>query len=147
VVTLGEYSGTIKNIRMRSTMLTDFDNREIIVPNKMFVTERLINWTLTNGVVRLSFDVGVSYAADPRLVRDTLLQILAEDLRVLQDPPPSVIFREFGASSLNFRCFAHVEDITEVFREKGIEIAYPQMDLHVRTVDAAARDAFGGDAK
>jgi potassium efflux system protein len=161
VVTLGEYSGTIKNIRMRSTMLTDFDNREIIVPNKMFVTERLINWTLTSGVVRMSFDVGVSYSADPRLVHEILLRILAEDPRVLKDPAPSVIFREFGPSSLNFRCFAHVEDISvrflvqndlhmriiEVFREKGIEIAYPQMDLHVRTVDAAARDAFGGEAR
>jgi potassium efflux system protein len=161
VVTLGEYSGTIRSIRMRATTITDFDNREIIVPNKMFVTERLINWTLSSGVVRLSFDVGVSYAADPRLVRDTLMALLAEDPRVLKDPPPNVIFREFGASSLNFRCFAHVEDvnlrfmvqndlhmrITEVFREKGIEIAYPQMDLHLRTVDPALRGALGEEGR
>ena len=158
VVTIGEFSGTIRSIRMRATMLTDFDNREVIVPNKMFVTERLINWTLTSGVVRLSFDVGVSYAADPRLVRNTLLDVLNADPRVLKDPAPNVIFREFGASALSFRCFAHVEDvsirffvqndlhmrITEEFRVKGIEIAYPQMDLHVRTVDAAARGALGG---
>lgn len=149
VISLGEYSGTIQRIRMRSTTIVDFDNREIIVPNKAFVTERLINWTLSSSVVRTSFDVGVSYDADPRLVQGTLLGLLQAEPRVLQDPPPSVVFREFGASSLNFRCFAYVEDlslrslvlndlhmrITEVFRELGIEIAYPQMDLHVKTVD------------
>jgi potassium efflux system protein len=158
VITLGEFSGTINRIRMRATTITDFDNREIIVPNQMFVTERLINWTLTSSVVRLSFDVGVSYDADPRAVRETLLGILRADPRVLHEPPPNVIFREFGASSLNMRCFAHVEDvsvrlqvqndlhlrITEVFREKGIEIAYPQMDLHLRSVDEGARLSLAG---
>ena len=153
VITLGEFSGTINRIRMRATTITDFDNREIIVPNQMFVTERLINWTLSSTVVRFSFDVGVSYHADPRVVRETLLEILHADRRVMKEPPPNVLFREFGASSLNMRCFAHVEDvsvrlqvqndlhmrITEVFREKGIEIAYPQMDLHVRSVDAGAK--------
>ena len=149
VITLGEFSGTINRIRMRATTITDFDNREIIVPNQMFVTERLINWTLSSSVVRFSFDVGVSYDADPRVVRETLLEILHADPRVMKEPAPNVIFREFGPSSLSMRCFAHVEDlalrfqvqndlhmrIAEVFRDKGIEIAYPQMDLHVRSVD------------
>jgi potassium efflux system protein len=153
VITLGEYSGTIQRIRMRATTITDFDNREIIVPNKMFVTERLINWTLSSSVVRISFDVGISYDSDPRLAHSTLVQILREHRQVLRDPAPVVIFREFGESSLNFRCYCHVEDvsvrlqvqndlhmrITEVFRDKGIEIAYPQMDLHLRSVDEQAR--------
>jgi len=149
VITLGEYSGTIQRIRMRATTLTDFDNREIIVPNQMFVTERLINWTLTDSVVRLSFDVGISYDADPRVARETILELMRADQRILSEPPPNVVFVEFGASSLNLRCYAHVKDISvrmqvqndlhmrinEVFRERGIEIAYPQMDLHVRTMD------------
>ena len=149
VITLGEYSGTIQRIRMRATTLTDFDNREIIVPNQMFVTERLINWTLTDSVVRLSFDVGISYDADPRVARDTILEIMGADQRILSEPAPNVVFVQFGASSLNLRCYAHVKDIAvrmqvqndlhmrinEVFRERGIEIAYPQMDLHVRTID------------
>jgi potassium efflux system protein len=160
VITLGEYSGTIQRIRMRATTITDFDNREIIVPNKMFVTERLINWTLSSSVVRMSFDVGVSYASDPRVVREILLELIAADPRVLKDPPPNVVFREFGASSLNFRCFGHVEDIslrfqvqsdlhmriTEVFRERGIEISYPQMDLHLRSVDPVAGARLAGGA-
>lgn len=158
VITLGEYSGTIQRIRMRATTITDFDNREVIVPNKMFVTERLINWTLSSSVVRMSFDVGVSYNADPRQVRETLMELLEADPRVLKDPPPNVVFREFAASALNFRCFGHVEDIslrfqvqndlhmriTEVFRERGIEIAYPQMDLHLRSVDPVAGDRLSG---
>ncbi|MBK6286639.1 MAG: mechanosensitive ion channel [Pseudomonadales bacterium] len=153
VITLGEFSGTIQRIRMRATTITDFDNREIIVPNQTFVTERLINWTLSSTVVRTTFEVGISYDADPRVARDTLLSILGSDPRVLKEPAPNVVFREFGASSLNLRCFFHVEDvalrfpvlndmhmrITEVFREKGIEIAYPQMDLHLRSVDQAAQ--------
>jgi len=153
VITLGEYSGTIQRIRMRATTIMDFDNREVIVPNKMFVTERLINWTLTDSVVRMSFDVGVSYDSDPREVRATLMEILGSDPHVLKEPPPNVVFREFGPSSLNMRCFGHVESvnlrfqvqndlhmrITEVFREKGIEIAYPQLDLHLRSADEGAR--------
>ncbi len=159
VITLGEYSGTIQKIRMRATTITDFDNREIIVPNKNFVTERLINWTLSSSVVRMSFDVGVSYNSDPRLVRETLMELLAADPRILKDPPPNVVFREFADSALNFRCFGHVEDIslrfqvqsemhmriTEVFREKGIEIAYPQMDLHLRSVDQVAGARIAGE--
>ncbi len=147
LVTLGEYSGTIQRIRMRATTITDSDNREIIVPNKMFVTERLINWTLSSPVVRLSFDVGVSYDSDPQQVRETLLEILGSHPRVMRDPAPEVVFREFAPSSLGMRCFAYVEDvalrsevqsellmrITGVFREQGIEMPYPQMDLHLRS--------------
>ena len=148
IVTLGEYSGTIQRIRMRATTILDFDNREVIVPNKMFVTERLINWTLSSGVVRLSFVVGLSYDADVRLAHKTLLEIMRQDDRILDDPEPFVVFYEFGDSTLNFRCYCHVQDtslrlavqhdlhmrITEEFRAHKLEIAYPQMDLHVRSV-------------
>lgn len=152
MVTLGEYSGTIQRIRMRATTITDSDNREIIVPNKTFVTERLINWTLSSPVIRLTIDVGISCDSDPRQVCGILLEILQSDPRVMRDPAPNVIFRQFAPSSFDLRCFAHVADISlrtpvqtelymriaEVFRERGIEIAYPQMDLHLRSVDASA---------
>lgn len=153
VVTLGDYSGTIQRIRMRATTITDFDNREIIVPNKVFVTERLINWTLSNPVVRLTIDVGVSCDSDPRQVSETLLEILRSEPRLMREPAPYVVFRDFGASTLDMRCFAHVENlsmgeqvqselrmrINEVFHERGIELAYPQLDLHLRSVDPQAR--------
>jgi potassium efflux system protein len=153
MVTLGEYSGTIQRIRMRATTITDSDNREIIVPNKTFVTERLINWTLSSPVIRLTIDVGVSRDSDPRQVCAILLEILQSDSRVMRDPAPNVTFRQFAPSSFEMRCFAHVADISlgapvqtelymriaEVFRERGIEIAYPQMDLHLRAVDADAK--------
>ncbi|MBP8925320.1 MAG: mechanosensitive ion channel [Pseudomonadales bacterium] len=153
VITLGDFTGTIQRIRMRATTITDFDNREIIVPNQMFVTESLTNWTLSSPVVRTSFEIGIAYDADPRMARDTLLSILGSDPRVLKDPAPGVVFREIGASTFNMRCLFHVDDvgkrfqvlndvhmrIAEVFREKGIEMAYPQMDLHLRSVDEAAQ--------
>jgi len=158
VVTIGEYSGTIQRIRMRATTVTDFDNREIIVPNKQFVTERLINWTLSSSVVRMSFEIGVSYDADPRVVRQALLEIIGADPRVLKEPAPTANFIQFGASTLNFRCAAHVEDlnlrfavqndlhmrICEEFRARGISIAYPQVDVHIRGVEPVLRQAVDG---
>ena len=90
--------------------------------------------------------------------KNARIALVITDPRVLKDPPPNVVFREFAASALNFRCFGHVEDIslrfqvqndlhmriTEVFRERGIEIAYPQMDLHLRSVDPGAGDRLSG---
>lgn len=145
-ITIGEYSGTVAKIRTRATTLIDWDNREVVVPNKNFITERLINWTLTDTVTRIIIPVGVSYDADPDLVTETLQKIAEEHSLVLQEPPPLVLFLQFGDSTLNFELRVFVSQLRErleatsslhhaiirEFRRCGIEIAYPQMDLHVR---------------
>ncbi|MCB1669719.1 MAG: mechanosensitive ion channel [Gammaproteobacteria bacterium] len=145
-ITIGEYSGTVGRIRTRATTILDWDNKEIVVPNKAFITERLINWTLTDTVTRITIPVGVSYDSDVDLVIKTLQEIADENQLVLSDPPPNVWFLMFGDSTLNFELRVYVSQLRERlettsqihrtiikrFRELGIEIAFPQMDLHVR---------------
>jgi potassium-dependent mechanosensitive channel len=146
VITLGDVTGQVTRIRIRATTLTDWDRKELIVPNKDLITGRLLNWTLTDTSNRITLDVGVSYDADVVRARELLLEIAQNHPSVNKDPAPSVTFERLGASSLDLviRCvlsrldqrLACINDlhteIIERFRQEGIEIAYPQMDLHVR---------------
>jgi len=120
----------------------------LILPNREFITNGFINWSLSDTIVRLICKVGVSYRADVRLVNDLLLRIARAEPSVLKDPPPSVLLMQFGESTLNFELRAFVDSpdirlstahrlnmaIVESFREAGIEIAFPQRDLHVRSL-------------
>ena len=145
VVTIGELTGTVRRIRTRATTIADFDNREIVIPNKTFITERFVNWTLSDTTTRIIIKVGVSYDSDPALVRSTLLQLAQQHPAVLADPPPAALFMALADSTLSFelRCFVReigdrlrVSDdlhaqIIDSFRRLGISIAYPQLDLHL----------------
>lgn len=151
-ITIGEFSGTVARIRTRATTIIDWDNREILVPNKNFITERLINWTLSDTTTRLVISVGVSYSADVDKVRDVLLDIANANEHVMKDPGPTVFFLRFGDSALSFELRVFVSQLrdrmitlselhTEVikrFRREGIAIAYPQMDVHVRDLQGLA---------
>ncbi len=145
-ITIGEHSGTVSRIRTRATTIVDWDNREIVIPNKSFITERLTNWTLTDTTTRLIIPVGVSYDADPDHVRETLLDVARSNPHVTADPAPTVFFLRFGDSALSFELRVYVcvlsdrlvttselhTAIIKRFRSEGIAIAYPQMDLHIR---------------
>jgi potassium efflux system protein len=147
-VSVGEVNGTVSKIRIRATWITAFDRKELIVPNKEFVTGQLINWTLSDAVLRTTIPVGVAYGSDTDRVVEVLNQVARESRRVLRDPPPQVFFLSFGDSSLSFelRVFIRNADllfpvrhelhmgIDKAFREAGIEIAFPQRDLHLRSV-------------
>ncbi len=148
IVTVGETTGVATKIQIRATTIRDWDRKEYIVPNKELVTGRLLNWTLTDTVNRVVINVGVAYGSDTDAARKLLFQILEEDADVLNDPVPLVTFEGFGDSTLNFvvRCFLPVLDnrlecihrlhttIHNRFNQAGIEIAFPQRDIHVRTV-------------
>jgi potassium efflux system protein len=150
IVTVGEVSGTVSRIRTRATWITAFDRKELLVPNKEFVTGQLINWTLSDAVLRLSIPVGIAYGSDTNRAIEVLEQVAKESWRVLADPQPQVLFTAFGDSSLSFelrvfvrsaeQLFAARHDlhmgIDRAFREAGIEIAFPQRDLHLRSVPA-----------
>ncbi len=147
-VSVGEVNGTVSKIRIRATWITAFDRKELIVPNKEFVTGQLINWTLSDSVLRTTISVGVAYGSDTDRVVEVLNQVARESRRVLREPPPQVLFVSFGDSSLSFelRVFIRNADllfpvrhelhmgIDKAFREAGIEIAFPQRDLHLRSV-------------
>ena len=156
VITVNNLDGTVTRIRTRATTLLDFDNKEIVVPNKTFITGQLVNWTLSDETTRITIKVGVDYGTDPKLVHRLLQQAAAENPRVLSERPPTSWLLNFGASTLDFelRIFVGtmgdrlaVRDeintrLIELFEENGIAFAYPQLDLHVRDVPemtAAAR--------
>jgi len=147
IVTVGDVSGVVSRIQIRATTVTDWDRKELIVPNKEFITGRLLNWTLSDPVNRIVINVGISYACDPTRARELLLEIARNHRYVMTDPKPVATFEGFGESALNLvlRCYLptlenrlqtihelHTE-IHRVFAAEGIEIAFPQLDLHVRS--------------
>ena len=148
IVTVGDVTGVVSRIRMRATTITNWDRKEYVVPNKEFVTGRLLNWTLSDSVNRVVIEVGVAYGSDTQLARRLLLSVAAGHPLVLADPEPLVTFEAFGDSALTFvlRCYLpdlerRLETINDLhmeidcrFREAGIEIAFPQRDIHVRSM-------------
>ncbi|MFI8745664.1 mechanosensitive channel MscK [Pseudomonas sp. NPDC077186] len=149
VVTIGNLSGTVSKIRIRATTITDFDHKEIIVPNKTFITGQLINWSLSDTVTRVTLKVGVGYGSDLDLVRKLLLQAAQENARVLKEPAPLVYFLNFGESTLDHELRIHVRDlgdrnpatdeinrfIDREFPKHGINIAFRQVEVYVKNLE------------
>ncbi len=148
-VTVGQVTGTVSRLRIRATTITDWDRKEIVVPNKSFITEQVINWTLSDPITRIVIDVGISYGSDVTLAHGVMQRTLDEMPLILDDPPPKVYFMGFGDSSLDFKLYIYSrqladrlplmhavhEQILAALRENDIEIPFPQRDLHVRSVD------------
>ena len=107
VVTIQGVTGVVSRIRIRATTITDGDRKELIIPNKEFITGQVLNWTLTDPVNRVVIPVGVAYGSDTEQVARILLKLAQDHPHVLDDPPPGVALESFGDSSLNFvlRCF------------------------------------------
>lgn len=145
-ITIGNFSGTVSKIRIRATTLIDFDKKEVIVPNKAFVTERLVNWALTSSMTRLILKIGVAYGSDLELVKKLLLQAAEENDRVLKDPAPVAYFLNFGASTLDHELRVYVGQlgdrnytvdalnrrIVELFKQHNIDIAFNQLDIFIK---------------
>ena len=140
--------GDVVEIGARSTKVQTNDNITIIVPNSKFITENVVNWQYNEASVRFRIPVGVAYGTDVRKVEKLLLEVAAAEKDVLEDPPPAVRFLEFGDSSLNLELRAWTSSavnrrgrlvsalnfaIYDKFREHGIEIPFPQRDLHIRS--------------
>ena len=147
----GEVEGQIREIRARSTTVVTRDNISIIIPNSDFVAQRVTNWSHGDPRVRLTINVGVAYGSDTDLVRRTLLDVAERHGKVLKKPSPEVHFVSFGESSLDFSLLVWIDEqhprfriasdlhfaIDKAFRRMHIEIAFPQRDLHVRSVEHA----------
>jgi len=148
-VTVGETAGTVTRIRIRATTITDWDRKELIVPNKEFVTGRLVNWSLSDRVLRVIMRVGIAYGSDTELAEKVLYEKAAEHPLVLKDPEPRVLFSAFGDNSLNFELRVYISGIEhylevwhdlnmaidKAFRKAGITIAFPQRDTHLDTLE------------
>ncbi|MGJ0486920.1 MAG: mechanosensitive ion channel domain-containing protein [Methylomicrobium sp.] len=148
-VTIGNVTGKVSRIQMRATTLIDWDQKELIVPNKTFITSQLINWSLTDATTRVVIPVGIAYGSDVEEVHKLMLETIKSTPLVLADPEPSVLFVGFGENSLDFsiRVFvselAHRQQAThnihlrleKLFREHHIHIPSPQREIHIRSVD------------
>lgn len=145
VVTIEGTTGVVTRIQMRATTVTNWDHQELIVPNKDFITGKLLNWTLSSQINRLVLNVGVAYGTDPNRVRDLLLETVSRHPDILKDPAPAVNLDTFGESSLNFvvRCFLANLDrrlqvkhelnaaITQTLQANGISIPFPHREIHI----------------
>ncbi|WP_375153271.1 mechanosensitive channel MscK [Halomonas sp. A11-A] len=145
-ITLGALTGTVSKIRIRATTVTDFDRKEIIIPNQTFITDQLINWSLSDTVTRVVLNYRVAYGSDQALVHRLLYQAAHENPRVLADPEPQVFFMAYGESTLDFelrvfvnalgdRLFATDElncRVGELFAEHDINIAFNQLEVWLK---------------
>lgn len=152
VVELDGEWGVVRKLGLRATVVETLQQSEVIVPNADLVAGKVTNWTLSTRMVRAVVPVGVAYGSDVDKVME-ILQAVAEELpEVRKNPPPQVLFRAFGESSLDFELRVWVSDVDDRlrvlselhraidrrFREAGVEIPFPQRDLHVRSVDERA---------
>jgi potassium efflux system protein len=145
IITVGDQDGVVTKIRIRATTIRDWDNKELLIPNKEIITGRLLNWSLTDTRLRVTVPVGVAYGSDAALALKILAETVADDERVLADPAPSIIFSDFGESSLNMICRFYIDNVSNMwpvktalqleiyrrFEEAGIVIAFPQRDVHL----------------
>jgi small-conductance mechanosensitive channel len=146
-VTVGDTEGDVVAINMRSTTIRTLKNITIIVPNSDFISSSVVNWSHGDRKIRLDIPIGVSYDSDLDRVLDSLSAVAGEDPGVLKSPAPDVLLRGFGDSSWDMELRAWIANprdyyrtisrincaIIRKFRENGIEIPYPQRDLHVRS--------------
>jgi potassium efflux system protein len=153
VVQVGDLMGTVKSIGLRSSNVRSFDGSEVIVPNGNLISDQMINWTKSDSNRRMDIRTGVAYGTDPEVVLALMEKTATDHPNVRKAPPPKAYFLEFGDSSLNFRLLAwvHIDSRLETeselmvtintrLKEAGIEIPFPQRDLHIRS-DATKSDS------
>ena len=155
-VILSSGEGVVKRISVRATEIETLDRTAIIIPNSELISASVTNWTHKDRTGRLTINVGVSYNADPQAVYDILLEVAKESDLVLSSPLPSVLFKDYGESSLIFELRIFIRNITDrytiatklrleiwnKFKEEGIEIPFPQRDLHIRSADGFRDEGF-----
>ncbi|MBD3403539.1 mechanosensitive ion channel [candidate division GN15 bacterium] len=146
-ITVGDTLGDVIAINMRSTTIRSLQNIAIIVPNSEFVSTQVVNWSHSDLKVRLDLEVGVSYGSDLDAVLQSLREVAEENPRVMKSPPPEVLHRGFGDSAWNMELRVWIQSpefqftveselycaVVRKFRERGVEIPFPQRDLHVRS--------------
>jgi potassium efflux system protein len=152
IITLDDVTGAVTNIHIRATTVRNWDGKELIVPNKELITGRMLNWTLSDSVNRIVITVGVAYKSDTRRVRAVMMAAAREHPEVMDDPAPNATLEGFGDSALQFvlRCYvanldvrlATIHELHETIHDRlneaGIEIAFPQRELHIRSAEGLA---------
>ena len=158
VVEVGGTSGKVREIGMRATTLSTFEGADVVVPNGMLLSEKLINWTLSDMDRRIDVNVGVAYGTDPRKVMELLMEVTKATPGIATAPEPTLLFSGFGASSLDFGIRAWTNNfgdwvkirseltvrVYDALQAAGIEIPFPQQDLHLRSVAPEVKAGLAG---
>lgn len=148
IVSIDGTTGTVSKIRMRATTIINWDRQELIVPNKELITGKLLNWTLSDTTNRIVVDVGVAYGSDVKVACDVISEVCEEHPNVMTDPSPVITFSGFGDNTLNIVVRAYLssldnrlttiheihQQVYEALAKAEIEIAFPQRDLHIRSL-------------
>lgn len=149
IVTLSDLSGTISRIRIRATTITSFDNKEVVIPNKQFITSAVTNWSLSNTVTKLEFAIGVAYDTDTNKAKDVLRGIIRRCRDLNRDKKPQVYIKSLDASAITIMCEVFVNEIGKrkavydylsseslrLFRDHNIEIPFDQLDVTIRNLE------------
>jgi potassium efflux system protein len=147
-VTIADISGTVTRIQIRATTILDWDRKELIVPNKEFITGRLVNWSLSDNIIRIKIPIGIAYGSDTELAEKLLLKAAKASLLVIENPEPRAVFLGFGDNSLNFELRVYINDLNNwipmlhklnqavdrEFRKANVTISFPQRDVHLDQV-------------
>jgi potassium efflux system protein len=158
-VTVGTLTGTVSRIRIRATTITDWDNKEVVIPNQTFITQTVINWTLRDDILRLVLSFAVALDADGDLVEQLINEAIEAESSVLSTPAPSVYMVGYGDSAMHYEARVYYRDLYNLlplqhalyrrvqtaFARHGIRIVHPQHDLHLRSVDRSVGEVFGRD--
>lgn len=157
-VTVGTLTGTVSRIRIRATTVTDWDNKEVVIPNKTFITETVINWTLTDDITRLIIRVHLALDTDTDLAEKLIMDVIRAEPVALENPAPTVFFVGYDDSALIYeaRIFYHdlynllplqhaiYKRMHEAFRANDVVVSFPQQDLHLRSIDDSFGEVLGG---
>jgi potassium efflux system protein len=151
-----DVTGVVTRIRTRATTISNWDRKEYVIPNKEFITGRVLNWTLTDQVNRIVIEVGIAYGSDVEAAKEVLYDICKNHPKIISEPSTNITFERFADSSLILTVRTFVPDvdsrltvidqlhtaINDAFKEAGIEIAFPQHDLHIRSMDREVANVF-----
>ena len=161
-IEIGGVWAEVKKINIRATIVQTFDNASLIIPNSEFISSQVTNWSFKEPSLRRKVSVGVAYGSDVELVRKTLLEIAGQTANVMKKPKPDVMFDDHGDSALIFtlRYWTTIKyyyitstdirfAIDRLFKERDIEIAFPQRDIHIRSMlkDQETAEASTQDEK
>jgi len=145
IIEIEDKIGRVEEIKLRTTRAVTIDNKVLVIPNHLYLTNSLYNWTQNDTSTRESVSVGVAYGSDVQLVKKLLLEVANKHPEVLSQPEPVVLFTDFGDSSLNFKLIFTLNDsfkaqfpssdirfeIDRLFRENNVSIPFPQRDIHI----------------
>lgn len=145
VVTVGDVSGVVSQIRIRATTITNWDRQELLVPNKEFITKQLLNWSLSDSTIRINIPISLDYSTDLPLAMQLMVEAAQEHENVMQDPAPVVVFDSFGNNTLNMilRCYLPNLDrragttsdlnlaIHKKFKAAAIKVAIPKREIYL----------------